>query len=304
MFDNRFEVLTKVSQKGSFTAAANELGISAAAVSKQVKSLEEKLGIVLFNRTTRVVTLTESGRKLFDTLTRAGDEISEVLDTLAEGLKKPSGILKINAPMAFGEKFLVEPITDYAISYPEVVLDIEFNDRRVNLVEDGYDLVIRIGKLEDSGLIAQKLCDFESCVCASPAFVKKYGLPKTPIDLKALPAIHYKNSSTGLLLHFKDLNDVSQSIELEPAIHANSMEMLIQSTLKGIGFSRLPTYFCNEYINDGRIIKLLSEYKDLPERGIYAIYPDRRFLPMKVRAFIDLLKKYLINDTFHSNTRD
>ena len=104
MFDSRFEVLTKVSQKGSFTAAANELGISAAAVSKQVKSLEEKLGIVLFNRTTRVVTLTESGRKLFDTLTRAGDEISEVLDTLAEGLKKPSGILKINAPMAFGEK--------------------------------------------------------------------------------------------------------------------------------------------------------------------------------------------------------
>ena len=295
MFDSRFEVLIKVSQTGSFTQAANELGISGAAVSKKIKSLEERLGIVLFNRTTRVVTLTESGKKLFETVNRAGEEISETLDALAEGLKNPSGVLKINAPMAFGERFLVDPITDYSITYPEVILDIEFNDRRVNLMEDGYDLVIRIGKLEDSGLFAQKLCDFESCICASPAFIKKYGFPKMPTDLKTLPAIHYKNSSTGLSLHFEDLNGVSDSVDLEPAIHANSMEMLIQSTLKGIGFSRLPTYFCNDYINDGRMIKLLSEYKDLPERGIYAIYPNRRFLPMKERIFIDFLKKFLNN---------
>ena len=297
LFDNRFEVLIKVSKTGSFTQAANELGISGAAVSKQIKSLEDRLGLVLFNRTTRVVTLTEAGKTLFDTVNRTGAEISEVLESLAEGLKKPSGILRINAPMAFGERFLADPITDYSISYPEVILDIEFNDRRVNLLEDGYDLVIRIGKLEDSGLIAQKLCDFDSCICASPDFIEKYGLPKTPTDLKTLPAIHYKNSSTGLSLHFKDLNGLSESIELKPAIRANSMEMLIQSTLKGIGFSRLPTYFCDDYLKDGRMIKLLSEYKDLPERGIYAVYPDRRFLPMKVRIFIDFLKKYLIKDS-------
>jgi DNA-binding transcriptional LysR family regulator len=297
LFDNRFEVFVKVSQTGSFTGAANELGISGAAVSKQIKSLEDRIGVVLFNRTTRVVTLTESGKRLFDTVSRTGDEISEVLDTLAEGLKRPSGILKINAPMAFGEKFLVDPITEYSIAYPEVILDIEFNDRRINLIEEGYDLVIRIGKLEDSGLIAQKLHDFESCICASPSFIEEYGLPKTPNDLKNLPAIHYKNSSTGLSVHVKDLKGKSSSIELEPVIHANSMEMLIQSTLKGIGFSKLPISFCYDYINDGRMIKLLPEYRDLPERGIYAIYPDRRFLPMKVRIFIDFLKKYLITGT-------
>ena len=180
------EVLIKVSQTGSFTGAAKALGISGAAVSKQIKSLEDRLGIVLFNRTTRVVTLTEAGKKLFDTVSRAGDEISEVLDTLAEGLKKPSGLLKINAPMAFGEKFLVDLITEYSIAYPEVTLDLEFNDRRINLIEEGYDLVIRIGKLEDSGLIAKKLCDFEAFICASPSFIEKYGLPETPTDLKNL----------------------------------------------------------------------------------------------------------------------
>ena len=127
-FDKRFEVLIKVAQIGSFTGAANELGISGAAVSKQIKFLEDRLGIVLFNRTTRVVTLTEAGKKLFDTVNKAGDEISEVLDTLAEGLEKPSGVLKINAPMAFGERFLVAPITEYSLTYPEVILDIEFNE--------------------------------------------------------------------------------------------------------------------------------------------------------------------------------
>jgi DNA-binding transcriptional LysR family regulator len=294
-FDKRFEVLIKVAQIGSFTGAANELGISGAAVSKQIKFLEDRLGIVLFNRTTRVVTLTEAGKKLFDTVNKAGDEISEVLDTLAEGLEKPSGVLKINAPMAFGERFLVAPITEYSLTYPEVILDIEFNDRRVNLVEEGYDLVIRIGKLEDSGLIAKKLCDFETSICASPSFIKKYGLPKTPNDLQKIPLIHYKNSSTGLSYHFRDPKGVSESIELEPVIHTNSLEMLIQSTLEGIGFSNIPTHFCHNYIHDGRLIKLLSEYKALPERGIYAVYPDRRFLPMKVRLFIDFLKKSLIN---------
>ena len=296
LFDSRFDVLIKVSQTGSFIRAANELGISGAAVSKQIKSLEDRLGVVLFNRTTRVVTLTEAGEKLFYTVSRAGAEISDVLDTFAEGLKKPSGLLKINAPMAFGEKFLVNPMTEYSMAYPEVIMDIEFNDRKVNVVEEGYDLVIRIGKLEDSGLIAKRLCDFETCICASPAFIKKYGIPRSPIDLKYMPAVHYKNSSTGLSFHFKDLEGKTDSIDVEPAIYANSMEMLIQSTLKGIGFAVLPTSFCFDYINDGQMIKLLSEYKSLPERGIYAVYPDRRFLPMKVRIFIDFLKKYLIDE--------
>ena len=293
VFDKRFEAMVKVAQTGSYTNAASKLRISSAAVSRQIKSLENKIGIVLFNRTTRVVTLTEEGKKLFDTVEKAGDEISNALDILAEGLEKPSGTLKVNAPMAFGERFLVDPITEYSVNYPEISLDIEFDDKKVNLIEEGYDLVIRIGKLEDSGLIAKKLCDFDANICISPSFIKKFGLPETPDDLKSLPAIHYKNSSTGLSLNFKNPAGTIESIELMPVIYTNSMEMLINSTLKGIGFSRLPTIFSDKYIKKGELIKLLTDYKNLPERGIYAIYPDRRFLPMKVRLFIEIIGAHL-----------
>ena len=293
MFDHRFKILQEVAQTASFTKAAQNLGISGAAVSRQIKSLEDRLGLVLFNRTTRVVILTEAGKQLVETVNRSSEEMSAVLDKLAEGLQHPSGRLKINAPMAFGEMFLVNPITDYAKLYPDVVLEVEFDDRRVHLVEEGYDLVIRIGKLDDSGLIARKLFDSPTLICASPEFLRNYGTPKKPEDLKALPAVHYKNSSTGLVLNYRDPKGKDGSIEITPTIYVNSMGMLVQSTLKGIGFTQLPAIFCQQYIKNGRFKTLFPGYTVLPERGVYAIYPDRRFIPMKLRLFIDILQKVL-----------
>ena len=293
IFDNGFEVIREVAKTGSFTVAARNLGVSGAAVSRQVKAVEQRLNLVLFNRTTRVVTLTESGETLVEALNRSGNEVSAIIENLTNGLEHPSGRLKINAPMSFGEKFLVEKITQYAISYPDVTVDITFDDRRVHLVEEGYDLVIRIGALEDSGVIAKKLCDFPVSVCASPDFIRHHGVPKTPEGLRDLPAVIYTNAATGLYIKLRNKYGSEHSVELSPAIYANSIGMLLESTLSGIGFASLPTIFCDVDLQEGKLIRLLNDHTIVPELGVFALYPDRRYLPMKVRKFIDMLSAYL-----------
>ena len=293
IFSTGYEMFREVANHSSFSKAANSLGVSGPAVSKQVKSLEQRLGLVLFHRTTRAVSLTQAGRQLIDALNRGDDEISSLLDQLSEGQETPSGKLKINAPMAFGERFLISPIAEYARLYPDVVVDVEFNDKRVHLVEEGFDLVIRIGALEDSGLIAKRLCDFPAKICASPDFIDRFGMPNQPSDLRHIPAIQYTNAATGLSLAFKSQDGIEETVHLTPRMYANSVEMLVESTLKGIGFVRAPAFAVNEHLKEGRLIHLLPKYQSLPERGVYAIYPDKRFLPLKVRKFIDLLSDYL-----------
>ena len=293
LFSNGYEMVREVANHGSFSKAASALGISGPAVSKQVKSLEQKLGLLLFHRTTRIVSLTEAGRQLVDALNRGDEEISSLLDELLEGQEKPSGKLKINAPMAFGERFLVGPIAEFARLYPGVIVDVEFNDKRVHLVEEGFDLVIRIGMLEDSGLIAKRLCGFPARLCASPDFIDRFGMPTKPSDLRHIPAVQYANAATGLSLAFKSPDGKEEAVNLTPSIYANSIGMLVESSLKGIGYARAPSFAVSEHIKEGRLIHLLPEYKSLPERSVYAIYPDKRFLPLKVRKFIDLLSDRL-----------
>jgi DNA-binding transcriptional LysR family regulator len=239
------------------------------------------------------VVLAEAGKQLYDTLNRGDDEISALLEKLAEGHERPSGRLRVNAPMAFGERFLVRPIAEYAALYPDVVVDAEFTDKRVHLVEEGYDLVIRIGALEDSGLIAKRLCDCPGLVCASPAFVKKYGLPQTPEQLEGLPSVVYSGASSGPLLTYRDTAGRDGSLAMRPSVYSNSLGMMLAATLQGIGYARMPVFACAGLIQSGALIQLIPDYQITPEMGIYAIYPDKRFLPLKVRKFIEILDKRL-----------
>jgi len=193
--------------------------------------------------------------------------------------------------MSFGEKFLAKPIAEFGKMYPDVTLEVEFDDKRVHLIEEGYDLVIRIGSLESSTLIAKKLCDFSATICASPEFIDFYGMPSNPEELQRLPAVIYTNSDTAL--EYQSPEGTRGSINSRPAIYANSIEMLIEATLKGIGYVRLPNFFNSKYLKNESLIPLLPNFKLLPERGIYAIYPDKRYLPLKVRKFIDYLAKQM-----------
>ena len=289
IYESGFEAVREVARHGSFANAAKALGVSGPAVSRQVKSLEERLGLVFFHRTTRMVTLTEAGQQLVSILDRGSDEVCGLIERLAEGQERPFGKLKLNAPMAFGEKFLVGPIAEYASLYPDVTVDVEFDDKRVHLVEEGYDLIIRIGALEDSGLIAKKLCNFPTIICASPEFLVHYGQPRTPSDLTRLPAVVYSNSASGNSINYRTVDGKVGSVNMSPAIYANTISMLLEATKQGLGFCRLPEVFCAEAIKEGTLIEILSEYELTPERAIFVMYPEKRYLPLKVRKFIDHL---------------
>ena len=187
IFESGFETMRAVAENSSFTKAARQLGVTGPAVSKQIKQLEERLSLTLFHRTTRSVALTESGKQLFSALEKSNEELSSLIELLAEDRQRPFGKLKINAPMSFGEKFLAEPIAEFGKIYPDVILEVEFDDKKVHLIEEGYDLVIRIGSLESSTLIAKKICDFSATICASPDFIDFYGMPATPEELQSKP---------------------------------------------------------------------------------------------------------------------
>ena len=290
VLSTNFKTLLEVAGQGSFVGASQAMGISAAAVSKQIKKLEEQLGFLLFHRTTRSVVLTESGKQLVDCLKRNRDETQQLLAQLSDKHGQPSGRLRINAPMGFGEKFLVSPLTEYAKMYPRVVLDVEFNDNKIHPIDDGFDVIIRIGRLVDSELIAKKLADFSIYLCASPSFLGQFGKITTAEKLSRLPAVVYSYALQQISYTAPD--GKNGTVNLKPAIFANSLGMMLNATLEGVGFARLPAFACDQEIKDGRLVRLLPAYSIAPGVGLYALYPNREYLPMKVRTFVDLISNH------------
>ena len=290
VLSTNFKTLLEVAGQGSFVRASHALGISAAAVSKQIKKLEEQLGFLLFHRTTRSVVLTESGKQLVDCLKRNRDETQHLLAQLSDKHGQPSGRLRINAPMGFGEKFLVSPLTEYAKRYPRVVLDVEFNDHKIHPIDDGFDVIIRIGRLVDSELIAKKLADFSIYLCASLSCLGQFGKITTAENLSRLPAVVYSYALQQISYTAPD--GKNGTVNLKPAIFANSLGMMLNATLEGVGFARLPAFACDQEIKDGRLVRLLPAYSIAPGVGLYALYPKREYLPMKVRTFVDLISNH------------
>ena len=293
LYSSGIDVFRAVVRQGSFIGAANELGISGAAVSKQIKRLEQRLSIVLFYRTTRSVVPTEAARRLAEQLFRSDDEFDSLLDQLSDAQLSPSGRLRVNVPMSFGELFLRRPIAVYAKRYPEVVVDVDFDDRRVHLVEDGYDLVVRIGVLEDSGLIARRVGDCPLYLCASPDLIASWGHPEAPGDVSAMPAVIYSLASGGISWSCRGDDGETHSVALRPALYANSAGMMLEACLAGVGVAILPHFSCADALASGHLRRLLPGFETVPDRGIYVVYPDKRFVPLKVRSFIDLIASEL-----------
>ena len=293
LYSSGIDVFRAVVRKGSFIGAANELGISGAAVSKQIKRLEQRLNIVLFYRTTRSVVPTEAARRLAEQLFRSDDEFDSLLDQLSDAQLSPSGRLRVNVPMSFGELFLRRPIAVYAKQYPEVVVDVDFDDRRVHLVEDGYDLVVRIGVLEDSGLIARRVGDCPLYLCASPELIASWGHPEAPGDVSAMPAVIYSLTSGGISWSCRGDDGETHSVALRPALYANSAGMMLEACLAGVGVAILPHFSCADALASGHLRRLLPGFETVPDRGIYVVYPDKRFVPLKVRSFIDVIASEL-----------
>ncbi|MBT5558872.1 MAG: LysR family transcriptional regulator [Proteobacteria bacterium] len=286
---SRVGVFLEVAKNESFAGAARALGLTGPAISKQVQSLEDQLGVKLLSRTTRHVALTEEGVIYFDKARKALEDLDEAEQQIQELKACPTGKLKVNAPMSFGTQFLTRPIAAFAEQYPEVELEIDFSDRRADIVAEGFDVVIRIGLLEDSTLIARKLAPCPIILCAGKKLIKKYGLPESAEQLSTYPGIVYNKHAQKEEWRYRNSNDKVVSQTLNRNFAANTAEMLLEACLRGLGIALLPAFSADSYLKSGELVELFPDYPSYPEPGIYAMYPQNRYLSTRTRLFIDWL---------------
>jgi DNA-binding transcriptional LysR family regulator len=284
----RIDVFIEVAKQRSFAKAARRLGISGPAASKQVAMLEQELGVKLLHRTTRIVTLTDEGTLYFDRARLALDELHEAASTIQELKSMPRGTLKVNAPLSFGHMHLLPMFSGFAARYPELMLDISLEDRTIDILSEGYDVVIRIGALHDSSLVVRPLGECPIIPVASPAYLALRGTPSTPADLKKHRLITYALSTTNEW-KFKDPSGKIGSIREPGAFRANTAEMMVQAALDGVGITILPLFSVATFIQSGQLVPLLDGYRTYPTRHIVALMPPNRYRSTKVRLFIDWL---------------
>ncbi|WP_323696986.1 LysR family transcriptional regulator [Thiorhodovibrio litoralis] len=281
-------VFVQVVQCGSFTAAADKLVMSKSVVSKYVTRLEDRLGARLLNRTTRRLSLTEVGQALFERSRRALLEIEEAEAEVSRLQGEPRGALRLNCPMSFGVLHVAPWLPEFQVRYPEVSLDLVLDDRRVNLVEEGFDLAIRIGELPDSSLVVRRLGPCRHVVCATPEYLARHGVPQTPQQLTKHLALTYRYQDSPNEWRFIAPDGELLQIPMVSRLQMNNSLALRQAVLRGAGIILTPTFMVGADLRKGRLKAVLPEYQVL-EVSIYALYPQRKHLSPKVRAFIGFL---------------
>ncbi len=281
-------IFTSVVEAGGFSAAARELGHSTSHISKVVGQLETRLGVRLLNRTTRSISLTDEGHS-FHTHSRTILEIAEeATRTAIEQQDSPRGLLRVTAPVSFGLTHLSQHLPEFMRLYPDVKLEVDLNDRMVDVIAEGYDLAIRVGRLSDSSLIAKKLYELRGVVVAAPSFWTEHGRPEHPSELSNYPSLTYSNLKTPSQWTFTGKDESVIKVDLKWVMSSNSAEMTTALAVAGIALGRLPSYACQSELDAGKLEVVLSDFEDGP-LGIYAIYPHRALLSSKVRAFVDFL---------------
>jgi DNA-binding transcriptional LysR family regulator len=269
----------------SFTGAGRKLGKSKALVSKHVSELEDRLGARLLHRTTRSLGITDIGRAYYE---RALQILADV-DTLEEEIRsetgRPRGLLKITAPQTLGEITALEMVTAFRAKFPQVELDILLADRTVDLVAEGFDVALRVAAMTDSSLIARKLCDMRIRLCASPAYLKRRGVPAAPEDLEHHHCIVDTNIRWREAWRF-DRDGRQVTVKVRPVFSVNSASAVRDALLSGIGIGFCPEFAVAREIKDGRLVTLFDDMTPTG-LGVYLVYPHRNHLSAKVRAFLD-----------------
>lgn len=285
----RIGVFIAVVKNAGFAGAARELGITSSAVSKQIQNLEYDMQVKLLNRTTRRVSVTEEGAIFFERAARALDDLREAEEQIQELKSRPRGALRVSLPLGFGSRYLVKDIGDFARLYPEVEMDVSFDDRKVDLMAEGYDVLIRIGALQDSTLIARRLASCPMILCASPEYLKTHGVPLSPSDLSAHKMLAYTNNNSSTEWRYKSPDGPQGSVILRGTLKTNSGEMICEAAVQGIGIAVLPIFYVAEYLAEGKLCHIFPEYKTWPDRDIYAVFMPNRYLSQRMRLFIDHL---------------
>ena len=284
-------VFTAVVDAGSFVAAADALGMSKAAVSRYVSELEQRLRVRLLHRTTRKLSLTAEG-ELFLARCReilAGIEESEA--ELSTRRDTASGQLKVSVPVSFGIRHLAPLWSEFMQAHPRVTLDVQLADRIMDLVDEGFDLAVRIARLPDSSLVSRKLAATRLVLCASPHYLRARGTPQHPTELANHDLIGYSLLAQGDQWQFTG-PDGAVSVRVRPRFWSNNGDTCVAASLRGAGLQLQPTFLIARELADGQLVEVLPEFRSV-ELGIYAVYPSRKFVLPKVRALVEFLAERL-----------
>jgi len=277
-----------VAEVNSFTGAARKLSTSVAQISRRVSALEARLAVKLLNRTTRKVTLTEAGQLYFQQCKHLVDGLTQAELAVTQMQSSPKGLVKITAPVTYGEQILAPLLHQFLTLYPDVELELVLTNQKLDLIESGMDMAVRLGRLEDSTMIAMRLASRQLYVCASVEYIKRFGEPHT------LSELHTHQCLVGSidLWRFKQLGK-EKSVRIFGRIKCNSGFALHDAAIRGLGLVQLPDYYVKQDLESGRLIEVLSQYRDEKE-GIWALYPQNRNLLPKVRLLIDFLAEHLV----------
>ncbi|MDH3473352.1 MAG: LysR family transcriptional regulator [Rhodospirillales bacterium] len=289
-------LFARVVETGSFTGAAAQLGLSKSSASKQVGRLEARLGARLLNRTTRRLALTEAGQAFFEGCQRVVAEAAAAEQAVTQLAAAPRGVLRVNAPMSFGVLHVAPALPALLAACPELALDLTLNDRRVDLIEEGYDMAIRIGALGDSSLIARRLAPSHRVLCAAPSYLDQHGRPQAPEDLAKHDCLVYSYQSLGREWRLASSGggpgggpDGERRVKIAGRLAVNNGDALLSAAVGGFGINFLPSFIAGEALRSGRLERLLPGWRDAEQSGVYAVYPAGRNLAPKVRVFIDFL---------------
>ena len=279
----------------SISKAAEKMEVAVSAVSRRLKELESNLGVQLVQRTTRKMHLTEAGEKFYRRCGRLLEDFEEAKQEASNTATALSGTLKISTPLSFGVAHLSPAIAAFMHLHPQIKIDLDMSDRRIDLLEEGLDLAIRIGTLEDSSLMARKLASVRHVVCASPDFFNRYGVPQIPQDLADLPALCYGNLSQPGTWHYQkkevDKNNNVANVKVAMRMRATNGDALVEAAVAGLGILCEPSFIVHGAVERGVLIPVLTDYQWYA-MNIYAVYPQTKHVPARVRAFIDFLASH------------
>lgn len=281
-----------VVDSGGISAAAERLGVAKSAVSRRLADLEGRLGAQLLRRTTRRLTLTDSGRAFHERAKNILADLGEAEQSVSQAHGALRGRLKVALPLAYGIRHVGPLITEFMASHPAVEFDLDFNDRRIDLMQEGFDLAIRVARLPDSSLIARRLAPVPSALCASPDYLARRGTPARAADLAGHAALVYSNLANPDTWNFIGPEGQPGSVKVPVRLRANNGEFLTRAAIAGQGIILHPTFYLDEAIRAGELVPLLTDHA-WPQVNAYAVYPPTRHLSRRVRALVDFLAERL-----------
>lgn len=294
------DIFARVARTGNMSAAGREMGLSPAVISKRISQLEERLGARLFQRTTRHLTLTETGAGYFKRVVDILNLCEEAEDFISRRNTKHRGQLKITSPAAFTRLHVAPYLAQFLSRYPDIELDFNLTDEFVDIIRDGFDVAIRIGELEDSSLVARKLAPDKRMLCAAPSYLDKFGTPKKLADLD----LHNCISAGAQDVWRIEGPEGSRQIRTNGNIRSNSSEVIREALISGLGLGLRSTWEVGEEVKSGALKVVMPQYRGSSNLAVYAVYPSRDFMPARVNVFIEFLAELYGPDPYWDKAFD